>query len=86
MPAVARHRAQWEAVARQRLDAQLFGASGGAALAFGGGASIVREGTDGVTVALSDLVMRDRALLEDLEQPCAALAVVRESLARRAAA
>ena len=82
MHAAERHRAQWEAVARQRLDEQMFGASGVSALAFQSGTSRVVEGTDGATVALADLVLRHRALLESLEQPCAALALVRERLAR----
>lgn len=84
MPAAAQHRARWEAVACQRLDAQLFGASAPAAVAFKGGASRVCEGTDCVTKSLADLVMSDRALLEKLEQPCSALALVREVLAGRA--
>ena len=43
-------------------------------MALEGGASRVCEGTDGVTKTLADLVMHDRARLDELEPPCAALA------------
>lgn len=85
MPAAAQHRAHWEDVARQRLDVQLFDASCPAAVALKGSASRVCEGTDGVTKTLADVVMHDCVLLDELESPCSALALVHELLAQPSA-
>ena len=77
MPAAEQHRARWEAVARERLDEQLFGVSRPAIVLLNHCESSLRQGTDGVTKTLADLVMHDRELLVF---PCRALALARTNM------
>ena len=78
IPLATRYRTQWEVVALARLDNQLFGESGAAAVTFSCGSSAIIEGTDGATLKLSDLIKSDRELLDDLLIPCSAIYMARQ--------